>query len=45
MAPCVACEAARNTARSNAQFETERVRKGFRREDERAQFETNDFER
>ena len=31
MAPYSACEVAQSTARSNAQFETERFRKGFRR--------------
>ena len=31
MAPYGACEVAQSTARSNAQFEAERFRKGFRR--------------
>ena len=36
MAPYVACEVAQSTARSKAQFEAERFRKGFRRKNESA---------
>ena len=34
MAPDGACEVAQGTARSNAEFEAERFRKGFRRKHE-----------
>ena len=40
MAPYGACEVAQSTARSKAQFEAERFRKGFRRKNESA-FEGN----
>ncbi len=36
MAPYGACEVAQSTARSKAQFEAERFRKGFRRKSESA---------
>ena len=36
MAPYGACEVAQSTARSKAQFEAERFRKGFRRKNESA---------
>ena len=50
MAPDGACEVAQSTARSNAQFEGERFRKGFRRKHESAveckeACSSSDFER